>query len=50
MPHTDDHARKLHLWLRVVKNGDQVVNAMRSDDSGSMAGLIGVTHCGRTKA
>ena len=37
MPRTDDHARKLHPWLRVVKNGDQVVNAVRSDGSARMA-------------
>jgi hypothetical protein len=37
MAHTDDHARKLHPWLRVVKNGDQTVNAVRSDGSARMA-------------
>lgn len=37
MPRTDEHARKLHPWLRVVKNGDQVVNAVRSDGSARMA-------------
>jgi subtilisin family serine protease len=37
MPRADDHARKLHPWLRVVKNGDRVVNAVRSDGSARMA-------------
>lgn len=34
---TNDNARKLHPWLRVVRNGDRVVNAMRSDGSARMA-------------
>jgi len=37
MQDTDDNARKLHPWLRVVSNGDRVVNAVRSDGSTRMA-------------
>ena len=37
MTYTDDNARKLHPWLRVVRNGDQVVNAVRSDGSTRVA-------------
>jgi subtilisin family serine protease len=33
----DRHVRKLHPWLRVVKNGDQIVNAVRSDASSRVA-------------
>ncbi len=33
MPEPDAHARKLHPWLRKVRNGDRVVNATRSDGS-----------------
>ena len=33
MSKPDAHARKLHPWLRKVKNGGRVVNATRSDGS-----------------
>lgn len=46
MPRTDDHARKLHPWLRVVKNGDQVVNAVRSDGSARIACAASVEAAG----
>ena len=32
-----DPARKLHPWLRVVQDGDGVVNAVRSDGSARVA-------------
>jgi subtilisin family serine protease len=37
MTYTDDNTRKLHPWLRVVRNGDRVVNATRSDGSTRVA-------------
>lgn len=37
MPYTDENARKLHPWLRVVRNGDRVVNAVRADGSTRVA-------------
>lgn len=33
----DDTSRKLHPWLRVIRNGDSTVNAVRSDGSTRMA-------------
>ncbi len=37
MPFIDNDARKLHPWLRVVKNGDRMVNAVRADGSTRVA-------------
>lgn len=37
MPITDKNERKLHPWLRVIKNGKGVVNAVRADGSTRMA-------------
>jgi subtilisin family serine protease len=37
MPVTDNNERKLHPWLRVVKNGNRVVNAVRADGSTRVA-------------
>ena len=39
-PPADEYARKLHPWLRVVTNGDQAVNAVRSDGSARMASAV----------
>lgn len=33
----DDTSRKLHPWLRVIRNGDAIVNAVRADGSTRMA-------------
>ena len=37
MPGTDKNERKLHPWLRVVKNGNRAVNAVRADGSTRVA-------------
>lgn len=37
MPGTDKNERKLHPWLRVVKNGNREVNTVRSDGSTRVA-------------
>ncbi len=37
MPITDENERKLHPWLRVVKNGNGAVNAVRADGSTRVA-------------
>jgi subtilisin family serine protease len=37
IPHPDNNGRKLHPWLRIVRNGDRVVNAVRSDASTRVA-------------
>jgi subtilisin family serine protease len=37
MAKTDEYARKLHPWLRVVRNGGPVVNATRADGSTRVA-------------
>ncbi len=37
MPVTDKNERKLHPWLRVVKNGNSAVNAVRADGSTKVA-------------
>ena len=37
MPVTDENERKLHPWLRVVKNGNGEVNAVRADGSTRVA-------------
>ena len=37
MPGTDKNERKLHPWLRVVKNGNRTVNAVRADGSTRVA-------------
>src|SRR5688572_9881766 len=42
MPETDVGARKLHPWLRKVKNGDRAVNATRSDGSTRVASAAAV--------
>lgn len=34
---TDKNERKLHPWLRVIKNGSRVVNAVRADGSSRVA-------------
>lgn len=34
---TDKNERKLHPWLRVIKNGNRVVNAVRADGSTRVA-------------
>lgn len=39
----DDTSRKLHPWLRVIRNGDAIVNAVRSDGSTRMACSVSVT-------
>ena len=46
MPPTGDFARKLHPWLRIVKNGGQEVNAVRSDGSARMACAAAVDAAG----
>lgn len=35
--HTEDSSRKMHPWLRVVRNGGRVVNATRADGSSRVA-------------
>jgi subtilisin family serine protease len=37
--HLDDKSRKLHPWLRIVRNGDRIVNTQRSDGSTRVATL-----------
>ena len=37
MPGTDKNERKLHPWLRVVKNCNRTVNAVRADGSTRVA-------------
>lgn len=42
----DRNVRKLHPWLRVVRNGDRVVNATRSDGSTRMACSVSAAETG----
>ena len=35
--HTEDSSRKMHPWLRVVRNGGRAVNATRADGSSRVA-------------
>lgn len=44
--HPDDNGRKLHPWLRLVRNGDRVVNAVRSDASTRVACTVPVQENG----
>ncbi|HEX5736367.1 MAG TPA: S8 family serine peptidase [Blastocatellia bacterium] len=37
MQNIDDNSRKLHPWLRIVNNGNRVVNAGRADGSARVA-------------
>jgi len=47
---TDCPDRKLHPWLRVVANGNQAVNAMRSDASSRTASAVPIDVAGEQPA
>ncbi len=50
MPRSNDYSRKLHPYLRVIADGDQSVNAVRSDGSVRVASSIPVDDKGQQVA